>query len=79
MNTCMQGVETANHAGHCPINLVNVQKVKLSCIQSMWGQDKSSENRPKCPAVGSLFPHSLFACIYTEVYVVTSRHWCNNI
>ena len=30
------GVETASHAGHCPINLLS-GKLKLNCIHSIWG------------------------------------------
>ena len=42
-------------------------KLKLNCIQSTWEQDNGIENRPKCPAIGSLFPHP---CIYVSVFLV---------
>ena len=42
------GMETASHAGNCPINLFNVL---------YKNQDKSGENRSKCLVVGSMFPH----------------------
>ena len=51
-------------------------KLKLSCIQSIWGAGKSDENRPKCPAVSSLFPY-LWVCI-TEEYVYASNVLLNN-
>ena len=39
-------VETASHAGHCPINLVNVRYIETELYtQYMGEQDKSSENR----------------------------------
>ena len=54
ITNCMSSdVETASHAGHCPINLVNV---KLNCTCSHVY--KSGENRSKCLVVGSMFPHS---------------------
>ena len=46
--------ETASHVGHCLINLVNVWYIVYEVYEE---QDKSGENRSKCPAVGSLFPH----------------------
>ena len=39
------GMETASHAGNCPINLVNVL---------YKNQDKSGENRSKCLVVSRL-------------------------
>ena len=41
------GVETASHVGHCPINQ----------------QDRSDENRSKCPVVGSMFPYPRFTAV----------------
>ena len=35
----------------CPVNL------KLNCIHVNGKQDKSDENRSKCPVDGSMFPH----------------------
>ena len=53
-------VETASHAGHCPINLVN---------EWIYGeQDNGVENRPKCLAVSSLFPHP---CIHNIIFIDT--------
>ena len=44
-------METASHAGHCPVNWNRA-------VYKVYGeQDKSDENRTKCPAVGSSFPH----------------------
>ena len=50
------GVETASHAGHCPINLVNVRKIETAwTVYEVYGeQDKSGENSL---VVGSMFPH----------------------
>ena len=71
------GMETASHAGNCPINLVNVL---------YKNQDKSGENRSKCLVVGSMFPHhGLFiylhlgyTCIYTTTLHELLREYTNN-
>ena len=55
------GVETASHAGHCPINLVNVRWIE-TVYKVYWEQDKSDEKKSKCLAVGSKFPHPGYIC-----------------
>ena len=51
-------VEIVSHAGHCQRNLVNVETELYT--KYMGEQDKSIENRSKCLAIGSLFPHSCY-------------------
>ena len=54
-------------------------KLKMSCIQSRWEQDKSDENKPECPAIGSLFPHLcmyvFMESIYSSTELVIIRKW----
>ena len=40
----------ASNTGHCLVNL-------NWAVYKVWGTGQGGENRPKCPAVGSLFPH----------------------
>ena len=56
--TIYSGVETASpcrtlsdKSSECPVN------GNLTVYEVYGEQDKSGDNRPKCLAIGSLFPH----------------------
>ena len=55
------GVETASHAGHCLIRMSS--KLKLTVYKVYGEQNKSNENRPIWPAIGSLFLHPVYVCV----------------